>query len=508
MRGYLLSLLFSVGFLAVFHACKPTAGPSQSTPIGEEWARIHCAACHQYPEPELLPKSTWAAHVLPRMGYFLGHYPDADTRQQLIESGPGGQAVKARRIFPEQPLIDSATWLAIQGFYLENAPTVWDLPAILALDTTSLFQARFPDYFLSPPSTTLIDAFPGGLYLGDANKERLMVFDQNLQLRQQAKVREGAVSLQDNPADLLLTVMGSFSPTDAPEGFLLQLPKGGGQPPQILIDSLQRPVHSAYADLNGDGRMDVVIAEFAKWTGRLAWWEQHPDGTFTPHTLRAQPGAIKTAIQDFNGDGQPDILALFGQGDEGFWLYENQGNATFREKSILRLPASYGSSTFRLLDYNKDGHTDILYTAGDNADYPPVLKPYHGIYLFENNGELGFEQAFFQPLPGAYDAIPGDFDQDGDLDLAAISFFPDFKRQPEAGFVFFENLGGWTMQASTFPQSKLGRWIVMDSADIDSDGDDDLVLGSLAFEVVPDRGEIEGWVQKGIPFVVLENQLK
>jgi hypothetical protein len=48
----------------------------------------------------------------------------------------------------------------------------------------------------------------------------------------------------------------------------------------------------------------------------------------------------------------------------------------------------------------------------------------------------------------------------------------------------------------------------MDSADIDLDGDEDLVLGSLAFEVVPDGGEIEGWVQGGIPFVVLENRLK
>lgn len=87
---------------------------------------------------------------------------------------------------------------------------------------------------------------------------------------------------------------------------------------------------------------------------------------------------------------------------------------------------------------------------GDNVDYLFVLKFYYGIYLFENNGELGFEQAFFQLLFGVYDVIFGDFDQDGDFDLVVIFFFLDFKWQLEVGFVFFENLGGWIMQVFIF----------------------------------------------------------
>ncbi|NRA50763.1 MAG: VCBS repeat-containing protein [Phaeodactylibacter sp.] len=509
MKGALHLLLFITGLLLALHACKPAEqGSNSGEPSAATLAQIHCGACHQFPAPELLPKETWQEHVLPRMGYFLGHYPELTVREQLIEAGQGGVAVEARKVFPRQQLIDSATWLAIQHYYINEAPDTLSLEKPGPLPADAPFTPQFPEYFLSPPSTTLIDAFPGGFYVGDANKQTLMAFDKDLSLVQQAKVREGAVKIRQTSTDLYLTVMGSFSPTDNPNGFLLQLPKGGGRRPKILIDSLQRPVHSAYKDLNSDGRTDIVISEFAKWTGRLAWWEQLEDASFKPHLLRQVPGAIKTEIHDFTGDGLPDILALFGQGDEGFWLFENKGNGTFEERSILRLPASYGSSTFRLVDYNQDGYPDIIYTAGDNADYPPVLKPYHGIYIYENDGNLGFKQAFFQHLPGAYDAIPYDFDEDGDLDLAAISFFPDFQQQPKAGFVFFEHTEDWKMKASTFNQSDLGRWIVMDHADIDEDGDEDLVLGSLAFEVVPDNGEVDKWINAGIPFVVLKNQLK
>ncbi len=47
----------------------------------------------------------------------------------------------------------------------------------------------------------------------------------------------------------------------------------------------------------------------------------------------------------------------------------------------------------------------------------------------------------------------------------------------------------------------------MDASDIDNDGDQDILLGSLAFEVVPKTPYLLQWVADGIPFIVLENQL-
>ena len=166
-----------------------------------------------------------------------------------------------------------------------------------------------------------------------------------------------------------------------------------------------------------------------------------------------------------------------------------------------------GSSYFSLFDFDKDGKQDILYTAGDNADYSPILKPYHGIYIFSQKENFAFEQTEFLALPGAYKAIADDFDLDGDIDIAAISFFPDYHASKVTDFaLFIKSQNEFSMQGLDLHQN--GRWITMDSGDPDQDGDSDLILGSLAFEVPQHPNLVNQWVKNGLPFLLLKNQTK
>ncbi len=479
-----------------------------SPPEGERLARTYCGICHLYPEPSLLPKALWREVILPQMGHQLGIYEDEAVRATLFEQGLGGQYVRERGIFPERPMLDSKTWQKIIDFYLNNAPDTLaqPLPRPIVVSLNH-FRTRQPTLRLSPPSTTLICFRPeGGLWLADANTKRLYWIDKDLNTAQAANLAEGIVSIQRDSTGMYLTIMGLFSPTDAPVGAVVYLPHGSSRA-QLLLEGLQRPVHSAWADLNGDGLTDGVVCEFAKWSGGLTYWQQRADGSFSKTVLRARPGAIRAYLRDLNGDGHFDILALFGQGDEGVFRYLNDGKGNFREDALLRFPPSWGSSSFRLIDVNGDGREDIIYTCGDNADYKPILKPYHGIRIYLNDGKGAYKETFFYPLYGAYDAVVADFDKDGDLDIAAVSFFPDFQRTPHAGFVFLENQGDFQFSASTFPEVQQGRWMVLDVADWDTDGDLDIALGALTFEVVPDNGEVHRWVKGGLPFVVLENTL-
>lgn len=470
---------------------------------GKELSETYCIGCHSYPEPEDLPRHIWQSTILPRMGHFLGFYASAKERSSLLEQNQGGNIVEQAGIYPKQPTIDSAQWLAIQAYYLEAAPERLDLPEFKRVDTLSQFKVNIPDYFMSPPAATLVDIKEeGGFYLGDANQRSTFVFDPQGEMIDRAQLREGPVWMVEREQALFILVMGSFSPTDAPSGFLVRLPKDKTQSPQILIQELQRPVHFEMEDVNGDGIEDFLICEFGKWTGGLSLWLS--DGnTFAERQIDPQSGATKAYFEDVNRDGQKDIVALFAQGQERISVYLAKEGG-YERKDLLRFQPSWGSSFMRLVDWDADGDLDILYTAGDNADYAPILKPYHGIYRYENDGNWNFSLLDFRPLYGAYNAIMADFDQDGADELAAISFFPNFRAEQSRGFVYYDDLGPEEQQ-SVIPSFALGRWITMDAGDIDVDGDIDLILGSLTMEV-PDRPPlIQEWVEKGIPFVVLEN---
>jgi hypothetical protein len=144
-----------------------------------------------------------------------------------------------------------------------------------------------------------------------------------------------------------------------------------------------------------------------------------------------------------------------------------------------------------------------VYTCGDNADYSTVLKPYHGVYIYMNDGKNNFTQKYFFPINGCYKALARDFDGDGDLDLATIAFFADYTLQPEEGFVYLENTGNLTFQPYTVPEATRGRWLTMDAGDVDGDGLIDIVLGNF-FMGPTIRKSKENW-SKAPPFLVLKN---
>lgn len=474
---------------------------------GQKLAKTYCASCHSFPEPDLLDKKSWELYMLPRMGVFLGVIEHDSLRNILVANDIERQIADASGLFPKQQVVTDEEWQKIKAFYLQNAPDKLPAPATKEINKGLVsFTTEIPVYKLSPPSVTMvkIDTINHALFTGDANSQSLSVFSAGLEFIQGAKVGETPVSMTEYSNEYLVTMMGSFSPTDVGSGYILSLPKGNGKTYK-LIDSLRRPVHSSYADLDGDGLMDIVTCEFSKWTGELAWWKNIGDGNFEKKVLRYRPGATKAYIKDMNKDGLPDIIALFGQGDEGIYTYYNKGNGSFSEEATLRFPPSYGSTYFELYDFNRDGIDDIIYTAGDNADFPPVLKHYHGIYVFLNDGKNKFTRQHFLQMNGAYAAMPHDYDVDGDIDIAAISFFPDYQGQPDESFIYYENDGKNNFSLTTIENPTMGRWIVMDKGDIDGDGDTDIVLGSLAFEVVPPNGLVEKWVANGVGFIVLRN---
>ena len=85
------------------------------------------------------------------------------------------------------------------------------------------------------------------------------------------------------------------------------------------FEKLARPVQFAEADLNGDGKKDLIICQFGNHTGKLSWFDGgDPE---KEHVLKIQAGARKVEVRDFNGDGKPDIIALMAQAKEELFFF-------------------------------------------------------------------------------------------------------------------------------------------------------------------------------------------
>ena len=495
-----------------------TDEPPASGLPGKELATAHCSRCHAFVSPALLPKKIWSENVLPAMGHRMGIYNHGIRPDSLFDPGISGEIVRKAGIYPEKPVLAKADWDSIVRYFITNAPD--SIPAPVRSHPIRIglkhFKYRESSFSHRPPFTTMVKILPGkrGIVYNDTKPGRNMLTFLTPDLRESYTIPMQLTPVQfderSNEAYLTTAGRGIF-PTDAPYGAVQQMVKAGPggiyKPGNTILSGLQRPVCVAYGDLNKDGFEDIVACEFGNETGALTWYENNGKGGYSKNVLRARPGAIRAIIKDANHDGLPDIYVLMAQADEGVFLYENLGGGKFREKKLLSFLPVNGSQYIELADFNKDGFDDIVYVCGDNADKTPILKNYHGIYIFLNDGKGNFTQAYFYQLNGAYKAMVRDFDLDGDPDIAAISFFPDYRSYPEESFVYLENKGHLQFDDYSFSQASRGRWVVMDAGDMDGDGDTDIALGSFVY-FIPD-GDTTGlgrkWLTDGPSVVVLEN---
>lgn len=481
---------------------------SSSIENGEKLATQYCQSCHLLPDAALANSASWDKRILPAMGPRLGiFYYDSREYPSFKNDLSIGQ-----KFYPGVPVLGFSAWQNIIDYYISTSPDTMPEQNRAQAITKNLasFKIAVPSFLYPDATTSFIHVDTTGkaykLIICDAIKRLTFFLDKDLNIIDSVSNKGPVVNMDFNNENLLACNIGILNPNNGKHGkgeILKNDMHGKLKDSVILFDSLQRPVQITIADLNVDGKPDYLICEFGYITGSLSWMENMGDNNFARHVLRPLPGAIKAYINDYNNDGLPDIMVLFAQGDESIIQFTNEGNGEFSQEQVLRFPPSYGSSYFELADFNKDGFPDIVYTCGDNADYSPVLKPYHGVYIFMNDGSNHFAQKYFFPINGCYKAVARDFDNDGDLDIAAISFFADYAHQPEEGFVYLKNTGGLNFLPYSVPGTEAGRWLTMDAGDIDGDGKTDIVLGN--FSIAPQSIKPKNDWKKGPPFIVLKN---
>jgi hypothetical protein len=484
IRRTVLLILFIITGLLGFNSFAVKT-KSASTATDEEGRALflrHCTVCHLAPDPAGLTKEIWARHVLPVMAARMGIiYPNYDPLKGLSDEERA--IVKKHNIIPEEPVCSEAEWAKIRDYIVNNAPDSVNLDEKRLTRNSPLTQFIRQNVQVDDKTPSVITGLKYNsttktLWIGDFYNQ-VINWQYGKGVIKIANTASPVVDFNFYQNSIYLTEIGKLYPTELSTGMYAQLNDTTSTP---IITSLHRPVNTRINDLNNDGTPEIVVCNFGNKTGGLSLFKKNKTGKHIEDVLLPLPGAIKCYIKDMDGDGKKDIVAMFSQGDESVYIFYQKDNLKFKAKRVLRFPPDYGTTDMLLIDYNGDGLTDIVTVHGDNADYSNILKAYHGVRLHINQGADIFKEKFFYPIYGVTRVLAEDFDKDGDIDFVATSFFPEFDKLVDESFIYLENTNKDQFTFKSYIQKSEVpiKTLTLEKADIDGDGDMDIITGSFA----------------------------
>jgi hypothetical protein len=182
---------------------------------------------------------------------------------------------------------------------------------------------------------------------------------------------------------------------------------------------------------------------------------------FTGYTV-AQPTAGSATSGDFNRDGKPDFAVVNGDSDRGFVTVFLATTAGHFPATGVGYPVPASPNMIRTADLNNDGKLDLVISFANRA----------GLSVLLGRGDGTFTAAADIPTTltvGEFDL--GDFNHDGDIDIAVIecdsSNVCDVRAELNNGNATFTP--GYKIQMT-------GYAFALSARDLDGDGNLDLIL--------------------------------
>lgn len=232
-------------------------------------------------------------------------------------------------------------------------------------------------------------------------------------------------------------------------------------PPATYLTSAPNAV--AVADVNGDGKPDIVAANCLGGScsfqeeGTVSVFLGNGDGTFQNAVTYPSGGDLPTsvAVADVNGDGKPDILVA--NQSYGINMLLGNGDGTFQP--VVSVAGIASPQQVLVADVNHDGKPDVVVLAGS-------------VEVLLGNGDGTFLPVVsYSTCCLASSLAMADVNGDGKLDLL-VSYW-------DAGWVGIQlGNGDGTFQSETLiPAGVQPSWLA--AADVNGDGHIDLVATNL-----------------------------
>ncbi|MDA0832220.1 MAG: VCBS repeat-containing protein [Planctomycetota bacterium] len=252
----------------------------------------------------------------------------------------------------------------------------------------------------------------------------------------------------------------------------------------------------ALTDIDDDGDLDVAASSW-RFGNRFDWFENVGSpgngSEWKRHEIDAEIGETRTiAVVDFNRDGKPDLLGTSRTGHHVMW-YANPKNPktdTWKKTAIddNTLYPAHGHP----VDIDKDGDLDVVMAFGIAGGASPEGVESHQIAWYENIGTPGrgtewIKHDVVHHFPHGFEAVAGDLDDDGDIDIVGTGWSPDGR------IAWFENSGDptgeWAMHMLKTPWTNAVTVILADF-----DGDKRLDIAACAERT---DNELRWWRNEG-----------
>ncbi len=261
----------------------------------------------------------------------------------------------------------------------------------------------------------------------------------------------------------------------------------------------------AVADVNNDGKPDVVVANCAP-SGSSNCYQRHGvvgvllgngDGTFQPAKTHSSGGYVVTsvAVGDVNGDGRPDLVvaswcadSTCAKGTFTLSVLLGNGDGTFHSGATYSSGGTHTESV-AVADVNGDGKLDIVATNGDSGTVAVLL----------GNGDGTFQPVVTYDSGGStpFSVAVADVNGDGKPDLVVTNSFSDTVG------VLLGN-GDGTFQAVVTYDSGGSYPFQVAVADVNGDGKPDLAvtyyLGVIGHTVGVLLGNGDGTFQAAVSY--------
>jgi len=237
------------------------------------------------------------------------------------------------------------------------------------------------------------------------------------------------------------------------------------------------PSAVAIADINADGKPDVVVVDY-RYGDFNVFINNSTSGNIAfaaPVTFPTRERATDVAAADFDQDGRTDLVLINEDWADGLYVMRNttaNGVVSFTRANRFDFNYNYNPSAISIADMNDDGKPDLLVT----YNLGKKIKVYNNI---STGGAILFDDKFlvnFTDISSPYGITAGDMDGDGKPEMAVVidrAYYGEYiyvykNTSAAAGAISFGSIATLTTKSNSISLS-------LSVGDMDGDGRPDIV---------------------------------